>query len=89
MKLNKLSILAILIFAISVSCGKKDSNPELSVSHNISNGKIQINDTLKIVVNGLKINTEQDHLSKLLFTLKSGIKNIELKPINFKNEYHF
>ena len=89
MKLNKLSILAILIFAISVSCGEKDSNPELSVSHNISNGKISINDTLKIVVNGLKIDTEQDYLSKLLFTLKSGIKNIELKPINVKNEYHF
>ena len=56
MKMIKTHIFRILPFILLtlISCNEVDSNIDISLSHNIKNGKIKLNDTLKINLNFLK-----------------------------------
>ncbi len=82
-------ILPIIIFSI-ISCNEVDSKINISVSHNIINGKIKLNDTLKIKIDFLATKNFNDN--DLLFDLKSNNIKHELKPIDYDEttkEYHF
>ena len=81
-------ILPIIIFTI-ISCNEVDSKINISVSHNILNGKIKLNDPLKIKVDFLATKNFNDN--DLLFDLKSNNIKYELKPIDYDEttkEYH-
>ena len=80
-------ILPIVLITI-ISCNGVDQSAAISISHNIINGKIKLDDSLKIKVNFLKNNDFND----LLFYLKSNNNNYELKPSFYNketNEYFF
>lgn len=85
-------ILPIILFTI-ISCNEVDSKINISISHNIINGKIKLNDTLKIKVDFLATKNFKDNdLNNLLFDLKSNNNKYELKPIDYDEttkEYHF
>ena len=85
-------ILPIILFSI-ISCNEVDSKINISISHNILNGKIKLNDTLKIRVDFLTTkNFKDSDLNNLLFDLKSNNNKYELKPFDYDKttkEYHF
>ena len=85
-------ILPIILFSI-ISCNEVDSKINISISHNILNGKIKLNDTLKIRVDFLITkNFKDSDLNNLLFDLKSNNNKYELKPFDYDKttkEYHF
>jgi glutaminyl-peptide cyclotransferase len=82
-------ILPIVLITV-ISCNGVDQSATISISHNIINGKIKLDDTLKIKVNFLK--TKSFKNNDLLFDLKSNNNNYELKPSFYNketNEYYF
>ena len=85
-------ILPIILFTVT-SCNEDDSKINISLSHNIINGKIKLNDTLKIKVDFLETKNFKDNdLNNLLFDLKSSNNKYELKPTYYDKtvkEYHF
>ena len=85
-------ILPIVIFTI-ISCNGVDQSAAISISHNIINREIKLDDTLKIKVNFLKTKSfKNNDLNDLLFDLKSNNNNYELKPSFYNketNEYCF
>ena len=85
-------ILPIILFSI-ISCNEVDSKINISISHNILNGKIKLNDTLKIRVDFLTTKNFKDNdLNNLLFDLKSNNNKYELKPFDYDKttkEFHF
>ena len=85
-------ILPIVLFTI-ISCNGVDQSAAISISHNIINGKIKLDDTLKIKVNFLKTKSfKNNDLNDLMFDLKSNNNNYELKPSFYNketNEYFF
>lgn len=95
MKMIKIHIYRILPFILLtiISCNEVDSNIDISLSHNIKNGKIKLNDTLKISLNFLKTkNFKENELNNLSFNLKSNNNNYEFKPSYYNkttNQYHF
>ena len=79
-------ILPIVLFTI-ISCNGFDQSAAISISHNIINGKIKLDDTLKIKVDFLKTkNFKNNDLDDLLFDLKSNNNNYELKPSFYNKE---
>ena len=85
-------ILQIILITI-LSCNGVETSGAISVSHNIINGKIKLDDTLKIKVNFLKTkNFKNNDPNNLSFRLKSNKNNYELKPSLYNkenNEYYF
>ena len=85
-------ILPIVLFTI-ISCNGFDQSAAISISHNIINGKIKLDDTLKVKVNFLKSKSfKNNDFNDLLFDIKSNNNNYELKPSfynNETNEYYF
>lgn len=85
-------ILPIVLFTI-ISCNGVDQSAAISISHNIINGEIKLDDTLKIKVNLLKTKSfKNNDFNNLLFDLKSNNNNYELKPSFYNketNEYYF
>ena len=84
-------ILPIVLITI-MSCNGVDQTV-ISISHNIKNGKIKLDDTLKMKVDFLKTkNFKNNDLNNLLFDLKSNNNYYELKPSFYNketNEYYF
>ena len=83
MKLKKIFFISgfcIIIFLL-ISCGENKQKPDFTVSSNITNGKIQTDDTLTIRVNSINKN-----LSGISFEIKSNNKVREIKPINLNSE---
>ena len=71
MKLKKIFFISgfcIIIFLL-ISCGENKQKPDFTVSNNITNGKIQNDDTLTIRVNSINKN-----LSGISFEIKSNNK---------------
>ena len=64
-----------------ISCGENKQKPDFTVSNNITNGKIQNDDTLTIRVNSINKN-----LSSISFEIKPNNKVREIKPINLNSE---
>ena len=85
-------ILPIILFTVT-SCNEDDSKINIPLSHNIINGKIKLNDTLKIKLDFLETKNFKDiDLNNLLFDLKSSNNKYELKPTYYDKtvkEYHF
>ena len=83
MKLKKIFFISgfcIIIFLL-ISCGENKQKPDFTVSSNITNGKIQTDDTLTIRVNSINKN-----LYGISFEIKSNNKVREIKPINLNSE---
>ena len=83
MKLKKIFFISgfcIIIFLL-ISCGENKQKPDFTVSSNITNGKIQNDDTLTIRVNSINKN-----LSCISFEIKSNNKVREIKTINLNSE---
>ena len=83
MKLKKIFFISgfcIIIFLL-ISCGENKQKLDFTVSSNITNGKIQTDDTLTIRVNSINKN-----LSGISFEIKSNNKVREIKPINLNSE---
>lgn len=79
-------ILPIVLFTI-ISCNGFDQSAAISISHNIINGKIKLDDTLKVKVNFLKTKSfKNNDFNDLLFDIKSNNNNYELKPSFYNNE---
>tara|TARA_B100000900_G_scaffold51800_1_gene38179 strand:- start:271 stop:1356 length:1086 start_codon:yes stop_codon:yes gene_type:complete len=79
-------ILPIVLFTI-ISCNGFDQSAAISISHNIINGKIKLDDTLKVKVNFLKSKSfKNNDFNDLLFDIKSNNNNYELKPSFYNNE---
>ena len=85
-------ILPIVLITI-ISNNGVDQSAAISISHNVINGKIKLDDTLKIKLDFLKTkNFKNNYLNNLLFDLKSNNNNYELKPSFYNketNEYFF
>ena len=85
-------VLPIVLFTI-ISCNGFDQSAAISISHNIINREIKLDDTLKIKVNFLKTKSfKNNDLNDLFFDLKSNNNNYELKPSFYNketNEYCF
>ena len=90
MKLKKIFFISGLCIIISllISCGENKQKPDFTVSNNITNGKIQNDDTLTIRVNSINKNLDFAwHLDEVTKNLKPYIlskKNNEL--INLPDE---
>ena len=83
MKLKKIFFISgfcIIIFLL-ISCGENKQKLDFTVSSNITNGKIQTDDTLTIRVNSINKN-----LSGISFEIKSNNKVREIRPINLNSE---
>ena len=90
MKLKKIFFISgfcIIIFLL-ISCGENKQKPDFTVSSNITNGKIQTDDTLTIRVNSVNKN-----LTGISFEIKSNNKVRKIEPINLNSvinsEYQF